>query len=62
MKSQSLSFGIGYVDQSFAIDAAMRQDVAGPPDPWGKALSFSIGLRYFYDQAAPESAAQPTQF
>ncbi|MGZ3421256.1 MAG: hypothetical protein ACXWUG_15575 [Polyangiales bacterium] len=62
MKAQAVSFGIGYVDQSFAIDAAMRQDVAGPPDPWGKALSFSVGLRYFYDQAAPDSAAQPTQF
>jgi hypothetical protein len=62
-KRQAISFGLGYVDQSFAIDAAMRQEIAAPSgDPWGKALSFSVGLRYFYDQAAPDQGPSASQF
>ena len=49
-----------YVDKSFALDAGFRTEISGPSDPWGKALVFSVGLRYFYETAAPDT--QATQF
>jgi hypothetical protein len=59
-RRHAISLGTGYVDRSFAIDAGFRTEVAGPSDPWGRALVFSVGLRYFYESAAPDT--QATQF
>lgn len=59
-RRHSVSGGIGYVDKSFAIDAGVRGDVAIPADPFGRALVFSVGLRYFYETATPDSSG--TQF
>ena len=59
-KRHGVSGGLGYVDQQFAVDVGVRQEVAGPNDPWGKSTLFAIGLRYFYENAAP--AEQPAQF
>lgn len=56
-RRHALSAGTGYVDKSFAIDAAVRTDVAVPNDPYGRALVFSVGLRYFYESAAPDTSA-----
>ena len=54
----AISGGSGYVDKSFAVDASLRQEVAGPSDPFGRALVFSVGLRYFYESAAaPETGS-----
>ncbi len=58
-KRHMVSGGTGYIDRSFAIDLGVRGEVAGPNDPWGRALVFAVGLRYFYDAAAaPESGTQ----
>lgn len=62
MRRHSISFGAGYVDQTFAIDVGARQEVSVPEDPWGRALVISIGLRYFYETAAPDTAPAATQF
>jgi len=59
-KRHAISGGTGYVDKSFAIDAGVRGEISGPNDPWGRALVFSVGLRYFYETAAPDT--QATQF
>ncbi len=59
-KRHAVSGGTGYVDKSFALDAGIRGEIAGPSDPWGRALVFSVGLRYFYETAAPDT--QATQF
>jgi hypothetical protein len=59
-KRHAVSGGVGYVDKSFAIDAGVRGDVSAPNDPYGRALVFSVGLRYFYETAAPDTSA--TQF
>lgn len=56
-KRHAVSGGIGYVDKTFAIDAGLRGDVAAPSDPFGRALVFSVGLRYFYETAAPDTSA-----
>ena len=59
-KRHALSWGLGYVDRSFAIDVGFRQEIVAPSgDPWGKAFLFNVGLRYFYETGgAPEQAAQ----
>lgn len=59
-RRHSVSGGLGYVDKSFAIDGGIRGDVAAPNDPFGRALVFSVSLRYFYETAAPDASA--TQF
>ncbi|GAC1359783.1 MAG: hypothetical protein NVSMB47_12530 [Polyangiales bacterium] len=57
-KRHAVSWGVGYVDRQFAIDAGFRDEVAGPSDPWGKAFLFTVGLRYFYETGgAPEAQA-----
>lgn len=57
-RRHSLSAGTGYVDRTFALDAGIRTDIAAPDDPWGRALVFSVGLRYFYESSAPDQATQ----
>jgi hypothetical protein len=59
-KRHAVSWGLGYVDRSFAIDVGFRTEIVAPSgDPWGKAFLFNVGLRYFYDSGgAPEQAAQ----
>lgn len=57
-RRHGLSGGVGYVDKTFALDAGIRSDVAGPNDPWGRALVFSVGLRYFYESSAPDQSTQ----
>ncbi len=59
-RRHAISGGTGYVDKSFAIDAAVRAEVSAPNDAFGRALVFSVGLRYFYETAAPDASA--TQF
>jgi hypothetical protein len=59
-KRHAISFGTGYVDKSFALDAGLRTEISAPNDPWGRALVFSVGLRYFYETVAPDT--QATQF
>jgi len=59
-KRHAISAGTGYVDKSFALDAGFRTEISAPNDPWGRALVFSVGLRYFYETAAPDT--QATQF
>ncbi len=55
-RRHSVSFGAGYVDKQFAVDGGFRTEVAGPSDPWGKALVFVVGLRYFLDLSSQEQA------
>jgi hypothetical protein len=57
-RRHAVSGGLGYVDRSFAIDLGVRGEVAAPDDPWGRALVFALGLRYFYDSAAPDPGPQ----
>jgi len=57
-KRHAISGGTGYVDKTFALDAGIRGEVAGPNDPWGRALVFSVGLRYFYESSAPDQSTQ----
>lgn len=59
-RRHAISAGTGYVDKSFALDAGFRTEISGPSDPWGRALVFVVGLRYFYETAAPDT--QATQF
>lgn len=54
----ALSGGTGYVDKTFALDAGIRSEVAGPQNPGGRALVFSVGLRYFYETTAPDQSTQ----
>lgn len=59
----AVSAGTGYVDRSFALDVGVRQEIAGPNDPWGKAFVLGFGIRYFYDvggAGAGVSTEQPT--
>lgn len=57
-RRHAVSGGVGYVDKTFALDAGIRSEVAGPSDPWGRALVFSVGLRYFYESSAPDQSTQ----
>ncbi len=53
-KRHAISWGLGYVDRSFAIDAGFRQEIIAPSDdPFGKAFIFNVGARYFYDVGLP---------
>jgi len=56
-KRHAISGGAGYVDKQFALDAGVRQEVSSGNDPFGRALVFSVGLRYFYESAAPDTGS-----
>ena len=48
-KRHAISVGTGYVDKQFALDVGVRDEIAAPDDPWGKAFILGFGIRYFYD-------------
>ena len=54
MKLHSASLGLGYVDKKFSVELSGRRDLASNP-----ATMISLGLRYFYENAAAHEDPQP---
>ena len=43
-----LTGGVGYIDQQFSVDIALRHTIAAK-DPYGPVTTFVIDLQYFIE-------------